>query len=52
MEAISIYTVANRYGIPVLAIKGISNNEILEELYDYSVSKRMQEFTEKLIKII
>lgn len=52
MESVSVYTVANRCDIPVIAIKGISNNEILDEKYDYSVSKAMQEFTEKLIKII
>lgn len=52
MESVSVYTVANRYDIPVIAIKGISNNEILDEKYHYSVSKDMQEFTEKLIKII
>lgn len=52
MEAVSIYTVANKYKIPAISIKGISNNELLEEKYDYSVSKVMQKFTEELIKII
>ena len=49
MEAVSIYTVSNLYNIPAISIKGIANNEILGEEYDYSVSKKVQKFVEELI---
>lgn len=52
MEAVSIYTAANIYNIPAISIKGIANNEILEEEYDYSVSKKVQKIVEKLIQIL
>ena len=50
MESISIYTASNLYNIPAISIKGISNNEILGEKYDYTVSKKVQIFVEELIK--
>lgn len=50
MESISIYTVSNLYNIPVISIKAISNNEVLEENYDANVGIKPQVFTEKLIK--
>lgn len=43
MEAISIYTVANKYEIPVVAVKIISNNEYLGEEYDRNVATNLQE---------
>lgn len=52
MESIAIYKVANIYKVPAVSIRGISNNEILEEKYDYSVSHKLQKLTEKLIEII
>lgn len=50
MEAISIYTIANRYQIPVVAIKMISDNELLGEPYDRSLGKKCQEFVYKGIQ--
>lgn len=52
MESIAIYKVANIYEVPVVSIRGISNNEVLGEKYDCSVSHKMQKLTEKLIEII
>ena len=52
MESISIYKVADIYKIPAVCIRGISNNEILDEPYDYLVSDKMQKFTERLIELI
>ena len=52
MEGIAIYTVANQYGIPVIDIRVISDNEILKEEYDRNVSIRAQEFTMNLLKEI
>lgn len=49
MECISIYTASNLYKIPVISIKGISNNEILGKEYDYSVSRKVQIFVEELV---
>lgn len=52
MESASIYTISNLYNIPVMSVKGISNNEILDEKYDRSVGKKTQIFILKLIKVI
>lgn len=52
MEAVSVYTVANLYNIPVIAIKAISNNEILDEKYDCRVNKELQEFIEEFLKLV
>ena len=49
MECVAIYTVANIYKIPVISIKAISNNEILDEKYDMHVGKKIQEITEDII---
>ena len=40
MECFSIYTVANLYEIPVVSIKVISNNEVLEEKYNSYVREK------------
>ena len=50
MEAISIYTVANRYKVPVVAVKIISNNEYLEEEYDSTVAIKLQEYIYNILK--
>ena len=52
MEAIAIYTVANQYKIPAISIKGISNNEILEEPYDKTIGIKVQKVAEEIIKIL
>lgn len=50
MESIAIYTVANQYKIPVISIKVISDNALLKEEYDRTLSIKAQEFTIDLIK--
>ena len=52
MEAISVYTIANLYNIPVIGIKAISNNEVLGEEYERKVGINSQNFTLNLIKKI
>lgn len=52
MEANAIYTVANQFNIPVIAIKIVSNNEILEEKYERSAGAKSQEFSYELIQKI
>lgn len=56
MECVSIYTVATLYGVPAISIKGISNNEVLDESYDDGVRKKTsrictKNFREKYIFI-
>ncbi len=52
MEGIAVYTIANLYKIPAIDIRVISDNEILKEEYDRSVSIKAQQFTENLLKEI
>ena len=52
MESISIYKIADLYAIPVIAIKVISDNAILNEEYNRKVGIKSQLFTERLIKEI
>ncbi|KAK8841274.1 hypothetical protein M9Y10_027475 [Tritrichomonas musculus] len=49
MESISVYTVANNFNVPVIAIKVISNNEILNESFDESTAIGAQKFAYDLI---
>ena len=50
MEAMSVYKIANMNNIPVLAIKVISNNEILGEKFDVLTAEACQEFVYEYIK--
>ena len=50
MEALSVYKIANMNNIPVIAIKVISNNEILQEKYDILTVNACQEFVYLYIK--
>lgn len=44
MEGYAMYQAAHRFNIPALSLKGVSNNEILGEKYDYSVMEKLAEF--------
>ena len=50
MEGIAIYHIANQYGIPVINVRVISDNELLGEEYDVSTGKEVQHFVKKLVK--
>lgn len=50
MEGVAVYTVANAYNIPAIDIRVISDNEILKEEYDRTISIKAQKFTENLLK--
>lgn len=52
MESIAIYTVAKNYNIPAIAIKIMSDNELLGEEYEPQVGLYAQEFSYKIIKEI
>lgn len=44
MEGYAMYQTAHRFGIPAISLKGVSNNEILGESYDYSVMEKLCKF--------
>lgn len=52
MEGIAVYTIANQYKIPVIDIRIISDNELLEEEYDRNICLKGQEFIMNLLKEI
>ncbi|KAK8857580.1 hypothetical protein M9Y10_015985 [Tritrichomonas musculus] len=49
MECFSVFSVANDFGVPVIAIKVISNNDMIGEAHDISTAKGAQDFTYDLI---
>ena len=52
METAGVYNTANSFGVPVIGIRIISNNEILGEEYKPKVSTDCQEFVENFVKQI
>lgn len=50
MEGISVYTVAKNYNIPVIGVRTISDNEILNEEYDRNLGIDCQEFVYEVVK--
>ena len=52
MESVAIYRIANKYNIPVISIKIISDNSLIGEEYNRDVGIYLQEFIyEYLLKI-
>ena len=49
MEAYAVFYNSNKYKIPFAVVKGVSNNEILNEEYDYTVMDNLLKFVEKVI---
>ena len=49
MEGYAMYQAADRFHIPALSVKGVSNNEILGEKYDYSVMDKLSDFAYRFI---
>ena len=52
MEGYAMYQVADIFNIPALSLKGVSNNEILKESYDYSVMDKLSDFAYNILKKI
>ena len=52
MEAISIYTVANQFEIPVISIKMISDNSLIGEEYDREVGKYLDRYILKYLELL
>ena len=50
MESFAVFQVAEKYDIPAISVRVISNNEILDESYDRLSGHDSQEFTINLIK--
>lgn len=48
METAGVYNTANSFGIPVIGIRIMSNNEILKEDYEPEISTDCQKFVEKI----
>ena len=52
MEGYAMYQSAARFGIPAISLKGVSNNEILAEAYDYSVMEKLTDFVWEFLKLL
>ncbi|MBR5520453.1 MAG: 5'-methylthioadenosine/S-adenosylhomocysteine nucleosidase [Oscillospiraceae bacterium] len=52
MEGYAMYQAADKFGIPALSLKGVSNNEILGETYDYSVMEKLVDFAYSVIEVL
>ena len=52
MESIAIYTLCNKYNIPVLSIKIISDNSLIGEEYNREVGIYLQEYIYNYLTII
>lgn len=52
MECYAIYTVANNFKVPAIAIKVISNNEILNEPFDENTAVNSQKFAYDFILLL
>ena len=50
METVSVYKMAKKYDTPVIGIRVIANNEMLEEEYDRTLSSQSQMFAIALCK--
>lgn len=52
MEGYAMYQVADRFNIPAISLKGVSNNEILGEAYDYSVMEKLSDFAFSVLGVL
>jgi len=50
MEAVAIYQIAEKFGVPCVAIKGVSDNSFLGEPYDDSVIPFLNAYVEEYLK--
>ncbi len=52
MESIGAYTVANKYNVPIIGIRAISDNALVKEEYERNISGILQKYLIKLIENI
>lgn len=50
METAGVYNTANSFGVPVVGVRIISNNEILKEDYEPELATECQKFVKKIVK--
>ncbi len=50
METIAVYKIANQYKIPIIGIRVVSDNVILQEEYDRNLAKKSQMFALSLCR--
>lgn len=52
METAGVYKIANSFGVPVITIRIISNNEILKEEYEPQIAEKCQKLIYEFVKEI
>lgn len=52
MESIALYTIANRFNIPIISIKIISDNSLIGEEYNRNVGKYLQDYIYKYLNVL
>ena len=52
METAGVYRIANNFNIPVISIRIISNNEILQEEYEPNIAENIQKIIYELVEKI
>lgn len=52
MEIFSVYLIGKTFGIKTFSIKGVSNNEVIREYYQYTVIENIAYFTKKVIPLL
>lgn len=52
MESISLYTISNKFNIPIISIKIISDNSLIGEEYNRNVGEYLQDYIYKYLSIL
>lgn len=52
MESISFYTISNKFNIPIISIKIISDNSLIGEEYNRNVGEYLQDYIYKYLNIL
>lgn len=52
MESISLYTISNKFNIPIISIKIISDNSLIGEEYNRNVGEYLQDYIYKYLNIL
>ena len=52
MESISLYTISNKFNIPIISIKIISDNSLIGEEYNRNVGEYLQDYIYKCLNIL
>lgn len=52
MESIAAYTICEKLNVPILGIRMISNNKLINEEYNNQSLEKLKDFQEKIVEII